>query len=252
MAWAYQDVVQGYLDPDRQGRFFNLKRCIFCCGAMTANLFRQDRSPDWFHNLQRCTVCGWWQYATLDDRTENGRYHSIYGQLKALDLRNISTPVSEVRSYLAAKYASRFTVDPILFEQTVAAVFRDVGYRTRVTARSSDLGVDVFLEGPNNSLIGVQVKRWIHAIDVEQVTALTGALLINGCTRGVFVTTSRFRPGAVKAAALSSHRGLPMELLDAQAFYEVLKIAQASVHVDPLDPEMPWNRVTPTYFVCSE
>jgi len=252
MVWAYQDTVQGYLDPDREDRFFNLKRCVFCSGPMTANLFRADRSPDWSRRLQRCIFCGWWQYAYLDDSTDHGRFYSVYGQLKTLDLSDLSTPVSDVRSYLAARYESRFTVDPTLLEQTVAAVFRDVGYRARVTARSGDSGIDVFLDGPNNSLIGVQVKRWKHAIDVEQVTALTGALLINGCTSGYFVTTSRFRPGAVKAAELSSQLGLPVELLDAQTFYRVLEIAQASIQVEPNDPEMPWNRVTPTHFVCSE
>ena len=94
-------------------------------------------------------------------------------------------------------------------------------------APCGDRGIDVYLDGPDESLIGVQVKRWRGAISVEQMTALTGALVVNDCTKGIFVTTSRFRRGAVEFAARSSLRGYPIELVDATKFYQTLKIAQA-------------------------
>jgi hypothetical protein len=55
-------------------------------------------------------------------------------------------------------------------------------------------------------------------------SALTEPLVINNCTRGIFVTTSRFQPGAVEAASKSSSRGFPIELVDAKRFYEILQI----------------------------
>lgn len=152
-------------------------------------------------------------------------FKSAYGLLKPLDLTDISIPITDVRNYLAARYDARFCVDPYRFEEIVASVFRDAGYRARVTNRSGDWGIDVFLDGSNGSLIGVQVKRWKDSIAVEQITAPTGALVINDCTEGIFVTASQFQPGAVTAADLSSVRGFPIELIDAKRFYEILQLA---------------------------
>jgi len=171
-------------------------------------------------------------------------FYSAYARLKALDPSDMTTPVEEIRRYLTAKYRYRFLVNPTLYEETVASVFRDLGYNVCVTS-SGDWGIDVYLQGPEGSQIGVQVKRWINAINVEQITALTGALVINQCTRGIFVTTSRFRPGAVEAAARSTRFGFPVELVDAKRFYEILRIDQANHQIELDNPAMPWNRITP-------
>jgi len=86
----------------------------------------------------------------------------------------------------------------------------------------------------------VQVKRWKHAIKVEQINALTGALLIHDCTAGVFVTTSEYQRGAVVAAQKASARGFPIELYDASRLYDALQIAQAKREMRADDPEAPW------------
>jgi restriction system protein len=110
--------------------------------------------------LARCPVCGWWHLdKSLETKSGHYDFFSAYGRLKTLDLRDISTPLEEIRCFLAAKYESRFVLNPFLLEETVASVFGDSGYRTRVTARSGDGGIDVYMDGPSGSLIGVQVKR---------------------------------------------------------------------------------------------
>jgi restriction system protein len=257
MSWLYDTPVHAGLKRPY--------KCIYCSADMKELVYRDDsltdleNDPNYISNgrrfvaamriVWRCEVCGWWYlekgYEKINDHVD---FYSAYGMLKIFDFKDISAPMDQVRGYLAAKYDARFQVDPILYEETVASVFRDIGYQARVTTRSRDWGVDVYLDGPDGSLIGVQVKRWKHAINVEQVTALTGALVINKCTRGVFVTTSSFRPGAVEAARRSSIQGLPVELVDAKKFYELLRVAQAAVEVQPDDPEMPWNNITPRYF----
>ena len=242
MAWIYDDAVHKQIkDPNY---------CIYCGTRLKDLKVPNDRGfhPDERY-VKRCPVCGWWQVERLVD-TPSLRHtdtYTAYGRLKAFDLSDISAPIDEVRSYLAAKYECRYSINPFLYEQTVASVFRDLGYYARVTTPSGDWGVDVYLDGPDGSLVGVQVKRWKQAINVEQVIALTGALVINECTRGVFVTTSRFRSGAVEAASRSSTHGFPIELVDAKRFYEILQIAQATIEVVPDDPAMPWNRIEPGF-----
>ena len=57
-----------------------------------------------------------------------------------------------------------------------------------------------------------------------------GALLLEGYTKGVFVTTSRFQAGADRTARLALLRGIQIDLLDAKKFYGDLSIAQRNVY----------------------
>lgn len=131
-----------------------------------------------------CPTCGWWiAFEETMHREDTGIVVNSYGGvggLVAFDVADVTAPIREVRSYLVAKYETRFDVGPQLFEETVASVFADIGYRTRVTAYSGDDGIDVVLDGPNDQRVGVQVKRYRNRISVEQLRALTGALVVNG------------------------------------------------------------------------
>jgi restriction endonuclease Mrr len=68
------------------------------------------------------------------------------GTIKNLDLRNLDTPIEEVRSCLAGRYGERREMNPTLLEQTVASVFRDLGYCSRATGCTGDGGIDVILQ----------------------------------------------------------------------------------------------------------
>ncbi|MBC8065302.1 MAG: restriction endonuclease [Chlorobia bacterium] len=137
-----------------------------------------------------------------------------------MSLTDINAPLEEVRSYLTARYDQRFEVHPKLFEEVVASVFRDLGYRARATAYTGDDGIDVVmaLDDSSDETTGVQVKRYRDAISVEQLRSLAGALLIGGHTKGVFITTSTFQSGAERTAQISKDRGYEIQLLDAPGF----------------------------------
>lgn len=118
--------------------------------------------------IRCCPVCGWWTkreelrvyhigFGGFD--TSDGRIiYGAAGSLRELDLKDQSIPIEEIRAYLAAKYDSRFSIDPWKFEETVASIYRDFGFEVRVTGRSGADGIDVILDGPDDSVIGVQVK----------------------------------------------------------------------------------------------
>jgi restriction system protein len=186
-----------------------------------------------------CPECGWWKYAigTRIGDAKQSNYHVKIGSLKKLDLSDVTIPIQEVRDYLTANFESRFELHPRKFEEVVGSVFADRGYSVRVTAYSGDGGIDVILDA-ENSTIGIQVKRYKHKIGVNQIRELTGALVIGGHTRGIFVTTSEFQSGAIATANASGVRGYPIELIDAPRFYEALMIAQLSGvrHVADLKP----------------
>lgn len=232
--WKYSDEVQ---DRALVSRGLKLKSCPFCetklekiniPGGVDSEGMLSART------LKVCLMCGWWEmiyeaYANIDNNSvsevRGGEWGAI-AILRNLDISDVSIPISEIRKFLIAKFDVRHEIHPRLFEETVASVFRNFGYRAKVTAYSGDGGIDVVLEDKNNEEIGVQVKRYKETIQVEQIRAFTGALLLGGYTKGVFVTTSRFAAGAHKVATSAALRGIQIDLLDAPSFYEALGIAQ--------------------------
>jgi restriction system protein len=187
-----------------------------------------------FVQLAICPHCGWWSVFRVHqneyERTA-GMAESLSGTigcLKELDLNDISAPLDEVRQHLIAKKESVFDCNPKLFEDVVCSVFKDLGWNARATAYVGDRGIDVILDGPDGSTTGVQVKRYKkeRRIEAEQIRSLAGALLQNGHTKGIFITTSEYRKGAREAAREFTSIGYPIELIDAERFLAALGIAQ--------------------------
>jgi restriction system protein len=215
--------------------------CTFCRSSMTLLHQQLDdistikSEGSYEKRLFVCAACGWWKAdgrQDVDDFVHRLQFQSIYGaaaSLGELDLSDIAAPIAEVRSYLAARYEERFTMHPRLFEETVASVFGDLGYDAEATAYSGDGGIDVILRR-GKERIGVQVKRYRQRIEAEQIRSLAGALLLDGVTRGIFVTTSTFRRGAEGATAKLATRGYQIELMDAERFFDALKIAQREMY----------------------
>lgn len=187
-----------------------------------------------------CETCGWWRI--VKDVCISAEAWQIWdfffglsGTLKSLDMSDISIPISEISTYLIAKYESRFSVHPRLFEEVVASVFKNIGHNVFVTGYGNDGGIDIILQSNLDNLIGIQVKRYKNKIKVEQIRAFAGSLLLAGYNKGIFVTTSYFQPGATKAAQAYTTKTLPVELLDAKRFYDALKISQKTeINIDIL------------------
>lgn len=200
-----------------------------------------------YRSIYCCPLCGWWKKTQSDQGGIKGiainQLLAACGSLRELDLTDQTLPLEQIRSYLIAKYDERFHIDPWKFEEVVGSVYRDLGYRVRVTARSGDGGIDVILDGDDNVVIGVQVKRYKNKICIEQIASLAGALLAKGITRGIFVTTSSFQSGVPAFAEALSLRGHPIELVDAKRFYDALKITQRPIYKSAKEKGAPFLNV---------
>jgi restriction system protein len=149
--------------------------------------------------------------------------------------------VTELRTYLLAKYDDRFKVHPKKYEELVASVFSDFGYKVRVTSFSGDDGIDVFiLDGDGNDVVGIQVKRYKKKIEAEQIRSFAGALMLNGVTNGVFVTASDYRSGAIATSQRYNDKGISILLQDAKAFYDRMRIGQRPPYESRDDPSAPF------------
>lgn len=243
--WSYDDIARA---PEP---YLMTWRCPFCRLPLS-RLHKSDdlESPmqpyisedvwkEKTEELLLCEICGWWRF---EERYEQAfmRIESVVraaaASLKELDLSDISVPTQQVRDYLSARYEKRFDVNPRLFEETVASVFRDLGYKAQVTGYRNDGGIDVILF-KHNKQIGVQVKRYKARIEVEQIRSLAGALILSGITEGIYVTTSEFRSGCDNAISRYRDVGIQIDLLNAKKFYDTLGFAQRNVYrsIDEFD-----------------
>ncbi len=177
-----------------------------------------------------CPACGWWcaiqeiQYDTPGMPYE--AYQWAAGALIKQEFPEIAAPISEVRSYLCARYDQRFQIDPYRLEDVVASIFRSSGCEVELTSRSNDGGLDVFGLDRGGQAFGVQVKRYRERIEIEQLRAFVGALVLNGLPSGVFVTTSDFTAGASKLRKKAKTTGIQLECADANKLFEMVKAAQ--------------------------
>lgn len=242
--WNYEDLAKPH-DEGFSHHLFSRRTCLYCKSLMhDIKGVRGSTQLSWSCDVEVCRccpICGWWYIEESLERNHTN-YYGGFARLKNLDLSDVNAPIKETKAYLLAKYESRFDLNPALFEKAVASIFKDIGYTARVTSYRCDNGVDVYLDGPNHSLIGIQVKRWRGSIKIEQIHALAGALIVNHCTEGVFVTTSRFQKGAKRTAnTFGAIAGIPIQLIDASRLYAALKITARAGIPDVDDPTAPWN-----------
>ncbi len=259
--WEFSGSVR---DIDALRAAYDCRDCVFC-GTELVPVFTAPPSlsensgykgvPAYNRmSIYGCQICGWWVVKETDEinyfdgnvKRSKIKISAGAGSLRELDPADLSIHLQEVRDYLCAKYEGRFSLNPRKFEEVVADVFSDFGYTVTVTAFSADDGVDVILNDVEDATIGVQVKRYRNKIKVEQIRSLAGALVLGGHTKGIFVTTSSFQRGAARTTQLFKLRGVPIELVDAQSFYDALKIAQLQ-HID-----RDWKNVDYGYWFIGE
>jgi HJR/Mrr/RecB family endonuclease len=85
------------------------------------------------------------------------------------------------------------------FEQLVADVFMARGYRTELTKRSGDQGIDVIAERKSQR-VGIQCKAYSRPVGNDAVMAAVAGSKYYQCNRTVVACTSSFTRTAVELA----------------------------------------------------
>jgi restriction system protein len=126
-------------------------------------------------------------------------------------VEQIEQGVQRVHADVAAQLLKRLREQyPDFLEQSVLDVLVAMGYggaeqRARRIGGTGDGGVDGVIDQDPLGLerIYVQAKRYAadNTVGRETIQAFVGALHGNNASRGVFITTSRFSPGAREYAA---------------------------------------------------
>jgi len=184
-----------------------------------------------------CPCCGWWRaYEIIKHRmyrrlgyTTRDSLKCAAGSLLKLDISDQSVPIQAIRDHLMIHRKALGNVHHDRFEKVVADVYKDLGYHSLATASSGDDGIDVILakEGIH---IGIQVKRYKNKVQVKELRELAGALILDGMTKGIFVTTSDFTTGAPRTVSKFQQRGFEIELINGEEFLSQLEIAQRAMY----------------------
>jgi len=117
----------------------------------------------------------------------------------------VRVTISEISDALLAEVAREplllHKLTPRRFEQIVARIFEDMGYRVTLTPETKDGGFDILLEATLSTgrlLTLVECKKWApnNPVPVEIVRNLYGVLNMQNASQGLIVTTSRFTSDA--------------------------------------------------------
>ncbi|MFY9819770.1 MAG: restriction endonuclease [Thermoanaerobaculia bacterium] len=194
-----------------------------------------------------CSACGWWKIEaesessglTFIPNLETSTFETRYAHatLQNFSVKDWSGPLSDLERYLLVRRETLGEVPPRLVEETVADLFRNLGYIPELTAYSKDGGIDLFLTEPCESeRIAVQVKRYKNHVGVELVRAFVGAMAFEGITRGIYIATSGYTRDA---RALEASDLVEIELRDGEWLLDALRSTRrapyASIH-DELAP----------------
>jgi restriction endonuclease len=230
------DVLDGLFDSD------GCPHCRLSLFRLPQIVFAYDAKPERsLNSLMVCQGCGWWRLSRIVRNRFAPRIRGIAGIyrsaaiLRRFSERDFREPIRDVRAFLMARWARRNNLDPLVVQDVVASVFRDLGWMILATAHRNDGGVDVVAERGGEQA-AIQVKRSKNAIGVDQVREFVGALVVGHRTKGIFVTTSTFTAGSHKAALEASQEGRYVELVDSESFLRDIGIAQvAAWNPDPVE-----------------
>jgi restriction system protein len=135
-------------------------------------------------------------------------------------VRLAAAPAADFPDEDAAAQGNLLDMDPIDFEDLVAALFKSMGMEVMTTQRSGDGGVDVRAMDPDpirGGKLVIQVKRYRATLPPAPVRDLYGTMLHEGATKGILVTTAEFGPSAQEFAA-----GKPLTLIGGRQLVDLL------------------------------
>jgi restriction system protein len=228
---------------------FESKKCPNCSLSMTVyrhirdvkyvmTNFKGERNVDAIRNyiMFICHSCGWHQLReeTHYEETIANWAHQYHSLLEAIDISRNDVLISDLRRHLIKNWEDKKLISAKKAEDLVRDLLKEYlhGDILKVTTNvnSPDGGIDLFVCS-SDGIIGaaIQVKRRItkNVEPVEQVRNFVGALVIEGYSKGIFVTTAeKFSKPAQRIASSSNlvkHK-LELELIDGEKLLEMLKV----------------------------
>lgn len=123
----------------------------------------------------------------------------------------VFTGISDCTAIIRAKYFEiehpnklLLEIEPHEFELLIEALYKEMGFQTKLTQHSYDGGIDIICEKKEvgeKEITLIQCKRYKSNIGVATVRELAGVVADRKATKGVVVTTANFTREAIKFSA---------------------------------------------------
>lgn len=214
--WSFTYLLQaGFVDRPSRGRYRTSAAGKDLLASTPGKITISDlsRSSRFREFISRTTpTSGPYKPAALGagDSTSAANTNDVLSKSET-PLERIESAEAELKKAVASDLLDRTRMlDPTAFEQLIVDLLVKMGFggsRTDAGARigkSGDGGVDGIIQEDALGLdaVYIQAKRYdaSNVIEAEKIRAFAGALLGQGATKGVFVTTSRFTKGALEEA----------------------------------------------------
>ncbi len=143
-----------------------------------------------------------------------------------VDAKDVLSKMAEGENLAAMDWEDFEHLCRELFEKA----FAGSGAEVKVTQASRDQGVDAVIFDPDvlrGGKIVVQAKRYTNTVDVSAVRDLYGAIINEGATKGILVTTSHYGPDAYGFA-----KNKPITLLNGEELLGLLQKYGYSFKID--------------------
>jgi hypothetical protein len=185
---------------------------------------------DWF---ACCPRCGWWSYKSDSDDTDgNPTHHSIVAIMKKFYSDSSDIPIDPLVSYIAKHQDLIKNIHPAKLEELVGAYYSEVlGYKVeRCSYARQDKGIDLILvNATEGRTLAIQVKRHKRPIELSMIHQFFGAMVDDDRKEGGFITSGRFRSGAVATAdSLIEKTDIKIDLADGKRLLEFIGIMNQS------------------------
>jgi restriction endonuclease Mrr len=174
-----------------------------------------------------------------------------FSLLRKFNLDDEEVSVRELGAYLRTRFSDIYKISPRRLEELVEDVFKNLGYRTRLTQQTRDGGADIFLldAGALRQAI-VEVKRYApeHPVGVQLVRQLLGAQILLAARKSYLVTTSSFTSDALSASDSPRLRenDLEVELWDGLRLLRELSCYNERIlPIDSIKPDVPLHEQIP-------
>ena len=182
-----------------------------------------------YEESEHCKLCGFGYKHEFHSTHHFANSDVIASALRRFDLDDARVGLDELGSYLKSNFSDVYTISSRRFEELVADVYRQLGYRARLTQQTRDGGYDiVLLERSAAEQVIVECKRYSpkRKVGVEVVRSLLGVQLEVGVRRAKIVTTTTFSEPAKQTVdrILHGSSGFSVELVDAEELVRALNV----------------------------
>ena len=148
--------------------------------------------------------------------------------MKEFDIESKAIPLEPLVSYISKKNELIRSINPAKLEELVGSIYSELfGYKVEYCSYvRPDKGIDLIVFNSDlGKTVAIQVKRYKNPIELGFIHQFFGAMVSADQKEGIFLTTGRFRSGAVsEAELLSSKSSLNISLVDGKKLLEFVGI----------------------------